>query len=44
VVMGACAGIPAPVSLALALMLAATVVSGLHYVWRGVTMLNQTAH
>jgi cardiolipin synthase (CMP-forming) len=44
VVMGARAGIPAPVTLALALMLAATVVSGLDYIWRGMGMLRKTAH
>jgi cardiolipin synthase len=44
VVMGARAGIPAPVTLALSLMLAATVISGLHYVWRGIGMLSKTAH
>lgn len=44
VVMGAHAGIPAPVTFALILMLSATVFSGLHYMWRGVTMLRQTAH
>jgi cardiolipin synthase len=44
VVMGARAAIPAPVTLALSLMIAATVVSGLHYVWTGVVMLRKTAH
>ena len=44
VVMGARAGIPAPVTLALSLMLVATVVSGLDYVWRGMGMLSKTAH
>jgi len=44
VVMGARAGIPAPVTLALALMLVATVASELHYVWRGMGMLSKTAH
>jgi len=44
VVMGAHACIPAPVTLALFLMIAGTVVSGLHYVWRGVGMLRQTTH
>jgi cardiolipin synthase len=44
VVLGARAGIPAPVTLALSLMLAATIVSGLHYIWRGVEMLSKTAH
>ena len=44
VVMGARAGIPAPVTLARSLMLVATVVSGLHYIWRGVVMFRKTAH
>jgi cardiolipin synthase len=48
VVMGDRAGIPAPVTLALSLMVAATVFSGLHYAWRGLTMLKgttpETAH
>lgn len=44
VVMGARAGIPAPVTLALCLMLLGTIISGLHYMWRGVGMLRQTAH
>ncbi len=44
VVMGARAGIAAPVTLALCLMLVGTVISGLHYVWRAVGMLRQTAH
>jgi len=44
VVMGARAGIPAPVTLALCLMLVGTIVSGLHYIWRGVVLLRQTAH
>jgi cardiolipin synthase (CMP-forming) len=44
VVMGARAGIPAPVTLALSLMLVATIVSGLHYIWRGMGMLRRTAH
>jgi cardiolipin synthase len=44
VVMGARAGIAAPVTLALYLMLVGTIVSGLHYVWRAVGMLRQTAH
>ena len=35
VVMGARAGIPAPVTLALWLMVAGTIVSGFHYAWRG---------
>jgi cardiolipin synthase len=42
VVMGARAGIPAPVTLALTLMVAATIISGAHYIWRGVTMLRKT--
>ena len=44
VVMGARAGIPGPVTLALSLMIAGTVISGLHYAWRGVGMLRQTSH
>jgi cardiolipin synthase len=44
VVMGARAGIPAPVTLALCLMVVGTIASGLHYVWRAVVMLRQTAH
>ncbi len=44
VVMGAHAGIAAPVTFALYLMVFGTIVSGLHYIWRGVTMLRQTAH
>ena len=44
VVMGARAGIPAPVTLALALMLAGTIVSGLNYIWRGMGLLRKTAH
>jgi cardiolipin synthase len=44
VVMGDRAGIPAPVALALALMVLGTVISGLHYVWRGIGMLRETAH
>jgi cardiolipin synthase (CMP-forming) len=43
-VMGDRAGIPAPVTLALCLMLVGTIVSGLHYMWRGLVMLRQTAH
>jgi cardiolipin synthase (CMP-forming) len=39
VVMCARAGIPAPVKLALWLMLIATVWSGLHYAWRGMALL-----
>lgn len=38
-VMGAGAGIPAPVELALLLMVAGTVVSGLHYVWTAISQL-----
>jgi cardiolipin synthase len=38
-VMCARAGIPAPVKLALWLMLIATVWSGLHYAWRGIALL-----
>jgi cardiolipin synthase len=44
VVMGARAGIPAPVTLAVSSMLVATVVSGLNYIWRGMGMLRETAH
>jgi cardiolipin synthase (CMP-forming) len=44
VVMGAHAGIPAPVTLALYLMVFGTIVSGVHYVWRGIVMFRQTAH
>jgi cardiolipin synthase len=44
VVMGAHAGIAAPVTLALSLMVIATFVSGLHYMWRALVMLRQTAH
>ena len=44
VVMGAHAGIPTPVTLALCIMILATSVSGLHYAWRGITLLRQTAH
>ena len=44
VVMGAHAGIPAPVTLALCLMLFGTIVSGLHYMWRAIGMLRQTSH
>ena len=42
-VMGSRAGIPAPVSLALWLMIAGTVWSGLHYVWTAVSRLRATA-
>jgi cardiolipin synthase (CMP-forming) len=38
------AGVAAPVTLALCLMLVGTIISGLHYVWRAVGMLRQTAH
>jgi cardiolipin synthase (CMP-forming) len=51
VVMGARAGIAAPatlplylVTLALYLMVLGTIVSGLHYAWRAVVILRQTAH
>ena len=44
VVMGAHAGMAAPVTLALCLMVLGTIVSGLHYVWRAVVMLRQTTH
>ena len=44
VVMGARAGIPAPVTLALCLMVLCTIVSGLHYTWRAIVLLRQTAH
>jgi cardiolipin synthase (CMP-forming) len=44
VVMVARAGVPAPVTLALSLMMVATLVSGLHYVWTGVRMLRETTH
>ena len=43
VVMGARAGIAAPVTLALSLMVVATLWSGTHYVWSAVVMLRQTA-
>jgi cardiolipin synthase (CMP-forming) len=39
VVMGARAGIPAPVELALWLMIAGTAWSGFHYAWRGIVLL-----
>lgn len=39
VVMGDRAGIPAPVQLALWLMVAGTAWSGFHYVWRGISLL-----
>lgn len=38
-VMCARAGLPAPVKLAVWLMVAATVWSGIHYAWRGITLL-----
>ena len=45
VVMGDRAGIPAPVRLALWLMVAGTVWSGVHYAWRGFNVLREeTAH
>jgi cardiolipin synthase (CMP-forming) len=44
VVMGARAGIAAPVTLALCLMVIGTVISGLHYVWNAVVLLRRTAH
>jgi cardiolipin synthase len=44
VVMGAHAGIAAPVTLALCLMRVGTNVSGLHYMWRAIGMLRQTSH
>ena len=44
VVMGSRAGIPAPVTLALSLMIVGTVISGLHYAWRGMGLLRKTSH
>ena len=44
VVLGARAGIAAPVTLALCLMVFGTIVSGLHYMWRAIVLLRQTAH
>jgi cardiolipin synthase (CMP-forming) len=44
VVLWSRAGIPVPVSLALTLMIAGTVASGLHYIWRGLGMLRKTSH
>ncbi len=44
IVLGARAGIAAPVTLALCLMLVGTIVSGLHYMWRAIGILRQTAH
>jgi cardiolipin synthase len=43
VVMGARAGIAAPVTLALYLMVFGTIASGAHYTWKAVVMLRQTA-
>jgi len=42
VVMGAKDGIPAPVDLAVWLMVAGTIGSGVHYMWRGITLLRQS--
>jgi cardiolipin synthase len=39
IVMGDRDGIPVPLTLALSLMVAATVWSGVHYAWRGITLL-----
>jgi cardiolipin synthase len=39
IVMGDRDGIPVPLTLALSLMVAATVCSGVHYAWRGITLL-----
>ena len=44
VVLGARAGVATPVTLALCLMVVGTIVSGLHYMWRAVLLLRQTAH
>jgi cardiolipin synthase (CMP-forming) len=44
VVLGARAGIPGPVRLALSLMIAGTLFSGLHYIWRGLGLLRKTSH
>jgi cardiolipin synthase (CMP-forming) len=44
VVIGAHAGIPTPVKLALTLMVTATIFSGVHYAWRGVVMLRESSH
>ena len=44
VVMGARAGIPAPVTPALSLMVLGTAVSGLHYMWTGLQMLRKNPH
>jgi cardiolipin synthase (CMP-forming) len=44
VVMGDRDGIPAPVALAVWLMIAATVWSGIHYTWRGIGLLRATAN
>lgn len=43
VVMGDRDGIPAPVTLALTLMVAATIWSGVHYAWRGILWLRTRA-
>ena len=43
-VMCARAGLPAPVKLAIWLMLAATLWSGLHYAWRGIVLLRLKTH
>jgi len=43
-VMAAHAGFATPVTLTLYLMVFGTIVSGLHYLWRGAMMLRQTAH
>jgi cardiolipin synthase len=39
VVIGDCGGIPAPVELAVWLMVMATIWSGVHYIWRGIVLL-----
>ena len=44
VVMGSRAGIPVPVTLALYVMIVATVVSGLNYIWRGMGLLRKSSH
>jgi cardiolipin synthase (CMP-forming) len=44
VVMGDRDGIPAPVTLAVWLMIAATAWSGIHYTWRGVRLLQSNAN
>ncbi len=43
VVMGGRAGVPVPVDFVLWLMVAGTVWSGFHYVWRGLEMLRAKA-